>query len=65
MKNWKTSAGAIIALIVAGAQAFGIDIPGVSEHTGNIAALLALAFSLTQAKDKDVTGAGSSATRVK
>ena len=65
MKNWKTTAGAIVAIVVAVLQLLGVEIPGVNEHTLGAVGLLGGALGLTQAKDKDVTGVGVSAHRVK
>ncbi len=65
VKNYKTTAGAIAALAIVLLDNFGVTIPGVTPHQMDLGAVLALIVSAFFAKDKDVTGAGDDARRVK
>jgi hypothetical protein len=64
MKNWKTTAGALVALAIVALDMFGVAVPGVSAHSLDMGAIVALVIGLIQAKDKDVTGAGDAARRI-
>jgi len=64
MKNWKTTVSALVALALVVLDVLGVTVPGVTPHSMDMGAIMALVIGLIQAKDKDVTGAGDSARRV-
>jgi len=65
MKNWKTSASAIVSIALIVLKLLGVEVPGVADadSLGNLGTIIGAA-GLLFAKDKDVTGAGPSAHRV-
>lgn len=64
MKNWKTTAGGVVALVIVVLDMLGVTVPGVTPRAMDMGAIVALVGGLFAAKDKDVTGAGDAARRV-
>lgn len=60
MLNWKTSLFGILAFL-----AFNLDEMGVSPRIAKLIAGAAIAGGFASSKDKDVTGAGEGAERVR